>query len=212
MDSAKDVRKRRMAATAAQVTSICRKLTAERGLTGFTVEEVCERVGISRRSFFNYFASKDDAVLGVPARRDDDELTAWFTARGDPDGPGVSATLLDDLAALAVQRCEASGMTAESVEDARAAFEREPRLLTKGFERLLRDERSDVELVERREGLAPGDLRAAAAVQIVHALVRATAWDFLASDCTDTFAEILARRLAAARDLLAPTHDPERKP
>ncbi|MER6987826.1 helix-turn-helix domain-containing protein [Saccharopolyspora hirsuta] len=206
------MRRRRMAATAAQVTSIARRLTAERGLSGFTVEEVCEQVGISRRSFFNYFASKDDAVLGVPARKDDDELTAWFVARGNPEAPGLSPTLLDDLAELAVQRWDASGITAEGVADVRAAFDREPKLLTRGFERLLRDEQSDVELVEQREGLAPGDLRAAAAVQLIQVLVRATAREFLDPTSTDPFAEILGRRLAAARELLAPEHDPERKP
>ncbi|MGW1681529.1 TetR/AcrR family transcriptional regulator [Saccharopolyspora sp. NPDC002376] len=194
------------------MTSHARRLTAERGLSGFTVEEVCERVGVSRRSFFNYFASKDDAVLGVPARRDDDELTAWFAARGTPESPGVSANLLDDLVELAVQRWDTSGITTESVRDVRAAFEREPRLFTKGIERMLRDEQSDTELVERREGLPPGDLRAAAAVQLVQVLCRAAAREFLTLTSNDTFTEILARRLAAARDLLAPKQESERKP
>ncbi|MER5390308.1 helix-turn-helix domain-containing protein [Saccharopolyspora sp. NPDC002686] len=212
MKRATDARRRRMAATAAQMTSHARRLTAERGLSGFTVEEVCEQVGISRRSFFNYFASKDDAVLGVPARRDDDELTAWFAARGTPESPEVSANLLDDLAELAVHRWDTSGITAESVQDVRAAFEREPKLFTKGLERMLRDEETAAELVERREGLPPGDLRAAAAVQLVQVLCRAAAREFLDSNSEDTFAEILARRLAAARELLAPTQDPERKP
>ncbi|RKT87031.1 DNA-binding transcriptional regulator, AcrR family [Saccharopolyspora antimicrobica] len=206
MNRANDVRRRRIA----QMTSFARRLTAERGLSGFTVEEVCEHVGISRRSFFNYFTSKDDVVLGVPARRDDEDLTAWFTGRGRPDDPGISPTLLDDLAELSVRRWDSSGITAESMHDVRAAFEREPRLLTKGFERLLRDEQSDVELVERREGLPSGDLRAAAAVQLIQVLVRASAWEFLAPADTGTYAEILGRRLAAARELLAPPHDPER--
>ncbi|MER7010393.1 helix-turn-helix domain-containing protein [Saccharopolyspora sp. NPDC000359] len=210
MNRATNTRRRRMAATAARMTSIARRLTAERGLSGFTVEEVCEQVGISRRSFFNYFASKDDAVLGVPARKDDDELNAWFTSRGNPDVPGVSPTLLDDLVELAVQRWDDSGITAESVADVRAAFEREPKLLTKGFERLLRDEESSVELVEQREGLPSGDPRAATAVQLVQALVRAAAREFLDPTSNDPFAEVLGRRLAAARELLRPQHDPER--
>lgn len=43
-----------------------RRLTESVGLAGFTVEEVCEAVGISRRTFFNYFSTKDDAVIGIP--------------------------------------------------------------------------------------------------------------------------------------------------
>ncbi|MGP4017818.1 TetR/AcrR family transcriptional regulator [Saccharopolyspora sp. 5N708] len=200
-----------MAATAAQVTSVSRRLTAERGLSGFTIEEVCEQVDISRRTFFNYFASKDDAVLGIPARGDDDALKARFLARGDPASTGLSPTLLDDLAELAVQRWDRSDITAESIRDVLNAFEREPRLFTRIMEKMLRDEQSDVELVEHREGLASGDLRAAAAVQLIRALTGATAREFLTLTNTDPFAEILASRLAAARDILAPNPDLERK-
>ncbi|MEV0704687.1 helix-turn-helix domain-containing protein [Saccharopolyspora sp. NPDC050389] len=211
MNRATSMRGRRMAATAAQVTSVALRLTAERGLSGFTVEEVCEQVDISRRTFFNYFASKDDAVLGITARKDDDALTDQFLARDNPASTGLSPTLLDDLAELAVQRWDRADITAESIRDVLAVFEREPRLLTRFVEKMQRDEQSDVELVEHREGLASGDLRAAAAVQIIRALISAAVREFLTLANTDTFAEIVARRLAAARDLFASNPDPERK-
>ncbi|MGW5642459.1 TetR/AcrR family transcriptional regulator [Saccharopolyspora sp. NPDC003752] len=193
-----------MAATAAQVTSVALRLTAERGLSGFTVEEVCEQVDISRRTFFNYFASKDDAVLGITARKDDEALTDQFLAHGTSPRPGLSPTLLDELAELAVQRWERADITAESIRDVLAVFEREPRLLTRFVEKMQLDEQSDVELVEQREGLAPGDLRAAAAVQVIRALVAAAVREFLTLSNSDSFAEILARRLAAVRELFAP--------
>ena len=41
-----------------------RVLTAEEGLNGFTIEQLCEDVGVSRRTFFNYFPSKEDAIIG----------------------------------------------------------------------------------------------------------------------------------------------------
>ena len=38
----------------------------EHGLDGFTMEQLAERVGVSRRTLFYYFPAKDDAVLGGP--------------------------------------------------------------------------------------------------------------------------------------------------
>lgn len=50
------------------------RLVDERGFKEVTVEEICEDAGISRRTFFNYFDSKDEAVLGSPiAAFSDDE-------------------------------------------------------------------------------------------------------------------------------------------
>ena len=40
-------------------------LVDEHGFAAVTVEEICEKAGISRRTFFNYFDSKDSAVLGL---------------------------------------------------------------------------------------------------------------------------------------------------
>ena len=62
------LRERKRAATRTAITAVARSLTAEHGLNGFTVEEVCEAAGISRRTFFNYFQSKEDAIIG-PVRR-----------------------------------------------------------------------------------------------------------------------------------------------
>ncbi|MCT2581810.1 TetR family transcriptional regulator [Actinophytocola sp. S1-96] len=200
-----------MASTATRLATLARQLTVEHGLSGFTVDEVCERAGVSRRTFFNYFASKDDAVLGLSARGDTaakEERETRFLAGGDPTSDRTSARLLDDLAELAIDRWTSAEVTVEHVREVQAVVEREPRLLTRCIERVLADERVDIELVERREGLPAGDLRAATAVSIMNALAGATFREFLAPANTDSLADILARRLAAARALLS--HDLER--
>jgi len=59
------LREARKARTQRDLIAHSRRLTLERGLGGFTLDELCQEAGISRRTFFNYFASKDDAVLGI---------------------------------------------------------------------------------------------------------------------------------------------------
>lgn len=40
-------------------------LVRDRGLNEITVAEIADRAGVSRRTFFNYYACKEDAVLGA---------------------------------------------------------------------------------------------------------------------------------------------------
>ncbi|MBM7367001.1 TetR/AcrR family transcriptional regulator [Gordonia hydrophobica] len=42
-------------------------LVREQGLTETTIAEIADRAGVSRRTFFNYYACKEDAVLGAGA-------------------------------------------------------------------------------------------------------------------------------------------------
>lgn len=41
------------------------ELTSQAGLQSATVSDIAERAGVSRRTFFNYYATKEDAVLGI---------------------------------------------------------------------------------------------------------------------------------------------------
>jgi hypothetical protein len=60
-------------------------------------------------------------------------------------------------------------------------------------------------LVERREGLPAGDLRAAVVVQTMGALGRASAREFLVPGNADPIELILRRRLDALREIAHPT-------
>lgn len=194
-------RERRKAETAQGLTAAARRLTIEHGLTGFTIEELCEEVGVSRRTFFNYFATKENAIIGVPVDRDESGAAERFEAAG---AHGIEH-LVDDLIELHLDRWSFGGITADEVKQLIAAFEREPRLIGHMMQLAGEGERGDIELVERREGLPAGDLRAAAAVQLVGAIMRTSVEQYFrrhdGAEPTDDLATIVHRRLEVVREL-----------
>lgn len=69
-------------------------LTLERGLAGFTMQELADAAGVSRSTLFNYFPGKVDAVLGVS--KSDDAGAAGLERM--LDNLLVAATPLEDAA------------------------------------------------------------------------------------------------------------------
>ncbi|KAJ1684456.1 hypothetical protein LUZ63_020211 [Rhynchospora breviuscula] len=59
------LRERKRQATRARIEAAAVELVLADGLDGATVEAISERAEVSPRTFFNYFDSKDAAVLGV---------------------------------------------------------------------------------------------------------------------------------------------------
>ncbi|MFF0183689.1 TetR/AcrR family transcriptional regulator [Streptomyces sp. NPDC005244] len=71
------LRDRKRAETRARIEVAAVELVLSDGLEEATVDAISERANISPRTFFNYFESKDAAVLGVrPKQADEDVMTA----------------------------------------------------------------------------------------------------------------------------------------
>jgi AcrR family transcriptional regulator len=69
-----DGRERRKLATRRALRAATLELGLERGLGEVRVEEIAERAGVSTRTFFNYFETKEDAALLDVLVLDDERL------------------------------------------------------------------------------------------------------------------------------------------
>lgn len=77
------LRERKKQRTRQAIHASALRLVTDRGLAGVTVEEICDDAGVSPRTFFNYFPSKGNAALGLPAVSVPAEAHAAFvTATG----------------------------------------------------------------------------------------------------------------------------------
>ncbi len=104
-----------------------RRATVAHGLHGFTIEQLCETVGVSRRTFFNHFASKDDAVLGIEHGASEAMLHGYATGGVVPSGLDPLASVV----ALAVEQVRVVGLDRTEQDLARQVFEREPAMVPK---------------------------------------------------------------------------------
>lgn len=60
------LRERKRRATRRRIEDAATALVEKHGFESVTVEDICRDAEISRRTFFNYMESKDEAVLGAP--------------------------------------------------------------------------------------------------------------------------------------------------
>jgi AcrR family transcriptional regulator len=155
---------------------------------------MCSEVGVSRRTFFNYYASKENAVLGIPVRSDTSDLEDDFVTG--------SGSLIEDLAELHIARWERLALTRAEAEEMGRIFEREPRLFAHFISLNAEGEREDIALVRRRPDAPTDDVRLATLVQVFGALIRPTIFEYFADD-RQSFRALLLRRLDAARSIFA---------
>ncbi|MGN8048312.1 TetR/AcrR family transcriptional regulator [Curtobacterium sp. 22159] len=149
-----------------------RRATVEHGLHGFTIEQLCETVGVSRRTFFNHFASKEDVVLGVELHANEDVLVEYAAGRGVP----ADLDPLGSIVALAIEQVHLVGIDRADEALVRRVFEREPALVARFLSA------TDVQLAKVTDALSerfgwtdPGDRRPRLVVEAAAGLLKVTA-------------------------------------
>ncbi|MFJ3035275.1 TetR/AcrR family transcriptional regulator [Curtobacterium pusillum] len=185
-----------------------RRSTVEHGLHGFTIEQLCETVGVSRRTFFNHFASKDDAVLGIEINADVEAIDEYAAGGIVPD----DLDPLDSIVALAIDQFHRVGIDRADEALVRRVFEREPALVARFLSA------TDVQLaritdaVRQRFGWGdPADRRARLVTEAAAALLKVTAETFF-DDAFDEatgppFDELLTTNLRLLRAAITTGQD-----
>ncbi len=174
------------------------RLVIERGYQGFTMDDLAEAVGVSRRTLFNDVSDKAGAVLGPEIELSGVEAVTTFRD-GGPSGellPDLVATI-DSLTALK-ETTDADLKRHRLVEQAMAADPKVHQLITERFAEMTGKLAA---FICAREGWSAADLRARALAASMFALIKLAIDEHAARHAEipfgDLFAEVLAAESAA---------------
>jgi AcrR family transcriptional regulator len=190
------------------------RLTVERGYGGFTMDDLAERVGVSRRTLFNTVPDKESAVLGMELDFGGGEESAVFRA-GGPQGRLVAdlLTLFEAvMLRLSGTDTQSASRTAANHVHFTEAISADPRVLAMANARARRHEQDVTALIAEREGWDPEDLRAHALAATVGTLVR-VAFEETSRRCgaaplVQVFRETVEAFVAATQDTARDTAPP----
>ncbi|MGW2956370.1 TetR family transcriptional regulator [Streptomyces eurythermus] len=179
-----------------EIAEAATALFLERGFEATTVDDIAAAVGMSQRSVFRYFATKEEIVLGHFGLIVDDMLAAL---RARPAGEPVWTSLRRVFDVLAV-RPEAPGHRQGVAPVHRMVFET-PVLLAGYLQKLHRTQEAVVtELNERAASAgapyAPDDPTPRAVTAAAFGCLLAAQHSWFASDGKGSFADALDRAMA----------------
>jgi AcrR family transcriptional regulator len=105
IEAAPGLRERKRLATKRAIEFAAIRLVAEHGLESLTVDEIVNSADVSARTFFNYFSSKEAALVGAPPKFPDDEsLRVFIGSKSQSIFGGLSELLVKATVAAAEDR------------------------------------------------------------------------------------------------------------
>ena len=192
--SATSLRELKKVETTHRITLCAQRLTDEHGLDGFTMDELAAAAEVSRRTLFNYFPSKADAVLGAHPDLPEEAL-ATFRA-GGPHGDVV-----DDVAELARIALEVRDPDRASLELGLRVLRAEPRLLAAAHERFESVTDEFAALLMEREGPDFAPEKARLLLRLLLTLLDAALSILVTEGPERSLVDVFDEQLALAREL-----------
>jgi AcrR family transcriptional regulator len=139
------LRERKKRETRRALSSAALRLARELGPDRVTIEAIAEAAGVSPRTFFNYFPSKDDAIVGV-APAEASELLRDLVDQPD------DATPLDALRAMCLAAVPRLEVSVDELWARHQLMQEHPSLATRRTAAFAEVERSLAAEIARRTG------------------------------------------------------------
>jgi AcrR family transcriptional regulator len=142
------LRERKKAETRRALASAALQLAEDLGPDRVTIDAIAHAAGVSPRTVFNYFASKDDAIVGLTPVQSAGLLTD-LVARPESETP------FEALRAMTLRSAARLEVGAGEWRRRRRLFQRHPALAVRHAAGFAEVERGLVEEIARRTGLDP---------------------------------------------------------
>ena len=192
------LRERKKLATRLALHEAALRLVAERGLEHVSVDAIAELADVSPRTFFNYFPSKDDAVLGL------DPSATDRMSRAYRDRPAAESPV-QALSAVAAEQAAEMAEETELWPLRLRVIESHPALLGRLAASFGQSERAMAAAIAARTGTSVDDLYPQLLAGVSAAAMRSALHRWLATDFTASLPALVDEAwMALAAGLPAP--------
>ncbi|GLY72997.1 TetR family transcriptional regulator [Actinoallomurus iriomotensis] len=179
------------------------RLFQEKGFDATTVEEIADEVDVSSRTFFRYFASKEDVVLTFQ----EEQFTTMLEALSSRPAAEPVLTALRNAAVSVIRACENGqyGFDPERFGCIQQMMESSPAVFGRSLEHGQKKQSEITRIIAERMGVDPAaDLRPHVMAGLANCAFH-SAFEVLAAGVakTDRFSEVVDEVFAVMEDELA---------
>ncbi len=191
------LRERKKLATKQALAFAAMQLAVERGLENVRVQDITDAVNVSRRTFTNYFSSKEEAIASLNADRADSAAEAL---RERPAGE----PLADSLAEVFAEQYEAAARMDRTRIVPIQMLVSSPALQGEYLKTLVAAEEPLAKVIAERTGADPLDLYPHVLAAAVTAAVRAATGHWMATGAAGSLPDLIRQ---AVRQVAGPPAD-----